>query len=55
MAEASVARVIAGIEHAKAKGTKSVAAIGRPDAIFDRARGLELRAAGRSWRRIATS
>jgi DNA invertase Pin-like site-specific DNA recombinase len=27
-------RVIAGIEHAKAKGTKSGAAIGRPRAVF---------------------
>jgi DNA invertase Pin-like site-specific DNA recombinase len=46
-------RVIAGIEHAKAKGTKSGAAIGRPRAVFDRARVVELRQAGRSWRQIA--
>jgi DNA invertase Pin-like site-specific DNA recombinase len=29
-------RVMAGIEHAKARGTKSGAAIGRPRAVFDR-------------------
>jgi DNA invertase Pin-like site-specific DNA recombinase len=48
-------RVIAGIEHAKAKGTKSGAAIGRPRAVFDRASVVELRAAGRSWRQIASA
>src|SRR5215472_12386804 len=36
-------RVIAGIEHAKAKGTKSGAAIGRPRVVFDRANVAELR------------
>jgi DNA invertase Pin-like site-specific DNA recombinase len=48
-------RVIAGIEHAKAKGTKSGAAIGRPRAVFDRAGVVELRATGRSWRQIAAA
>jgi DNA invertase Pin-like site-specific DNA recombinase len=48
-------RVIAGIEHAKARGTKSGAAIGRPHVVFDRARVLELRHAGRSWRQIAAA
>jgi DNA invertase Pin-like site-specific DNA recombinase len=48
-------RVIAGIEHAKAKGTKSGAAIGRPRAVFDRAQVVELRDAGRSWRQIAAA
>ena len=48
-------RVIAGIEHAKAKGTKSGAAIGRPRAVFDRTRVLELRAVGQSWRQISTA
>ena len=48
-------RVIAGIEHAKAKGTESDAAIGRPRAVFDRASVVELRAAGRSWRQIASA
>jgi DNA invertase Pin-like site-specific DNA recombinase len=47
-------RVIAGIEHARSRGTKSGAAIGRPRAVFDRARVIDLRAAGRSWRQIAT-
>jgi DNA invertase Pin-like site-specific DNA recombinase len=46
-------RVMAGIEHAKAKGTKSGAAIGRPRAVFDHASVVELREAGRSWREIA--
>jgi hypothetical protein len=47
-------RIVAGLEHAKAHGTKSGgAAVGRPRAVFDRARVVELRDAGRSWRRIA--
>jgi DNA invertase Pin-like site-specific DNA recombinase len=48
-------RVIAGIEHAKTKGTKSGAAIGRPRAVFDRASVVELRTAGQSWRQIAAA
>jgi DNA invertase Pin-like site-specific DNA recombinase len=48
-------RVVAGMEHARARGTKSGAAIGRPRVVFDRARVLELRAAGRSWRQIAAA
>jgi DNA invertase Pin-like site-specific DNA recombinase len=48
-------RVIAGIEHAKARGTKSGAAIGRPRAVFDRASVVELRDAGQSWRQIAAA
>ena len=48
-------RVIAGIEHAKAKGTKSGAAIGRPRAVFERARVVELRDAGQSCRQIAAT
>jgi DNA invertase Pin-like site-specific DNA recombinase len=48
-------RVIAGIEHAKARGTKSGAAIGRPRAVFDRASVAEFRNAGRSWREVATA
>jgi DNA invertase Pin-like site-specific DNA recombinase len=47
--------VIAGIEHAKARGTKSGAAIGRPRAVFDRAKVVELRHAGQSWRQIAAA
>jgi DNA invertase Pin-like site-specific DNA recombinase len=35
-------RVIAGLEHARARGTKSGSAIGRPRAVFDRARVVEL-------------
>ncbi len=46
-------RIVAGLEHAKAHGTKSGAAIGRPRAVFDRSRVVELRAAGQSWRQIA--
>jgi DNA invertase Pin-like site-specific DNA recombinase len=48
-------RVIAGMEHARARGTKSGAAIGRPKVVFDRARVLELREAGQSWRQIAAT
>jgi len=48
-------RVIAGIEHAKARGTKSGAAIGRPRVVFDRASVVELRATGQSWREIAAA
>jgi DNA invertase Pin-like site-specific DNA recombinase len=48
-------RVVAGIEHARNHGTKSGSAIGRPRVVFDRARVVELRAAGRSWRQIAAA
>jgi len=48
-------RVVAGLEHARNHGTKSGAAIGRPRAVFDRARVIELRDAGRSWRQIAAA
>jgi DNA invertase Pin-like site-specific DNA recombinase len=48
-------RVIAGIEHAKRHGTKSGSPSGRPRAVFDRARVVELRAAGHSWRQISTA
>ncbi len=46
-------RVVAGIEYARTHGTKSGRAIGRPKAVFDRARVIELRDAGQSWRQIA--
>jgi DNA invertase Pin-like site-specific DNA recombinase len=46
-------RIAAGMEHAKVHGTKSGSAIGRPRAVFDRARVVELRAAGWSWREMA--
>ena len=48
-------RIVAGLEHAKAHGTKSGAAVGRPRAVFDRAAVVELRAAGRSWRETAAA
>lgn len=48
-------RIVAGLEHAKAHGTKSGAAIGRPRVVSDRVRVIELRAAGRSWRQIAAA
>ena len=48
-------RVVAGIEHARVHGTKSGSAIGRPQVVFDRARVIELRDAGRSWRQIAAA
>jgi DNA invertase Pin-like site-specific DNA recombinase len=48
-------RVIAGLEHARATGTKSGAAIGRPKAVFDRLAAVELRNAGQSWRQIAAA
>jgi DNA invertase Pin-like site-specific DNA recombinase len=48
-------RVVAGIEHARVHGTKSGSAIGRPRVVFDRARVIELRDAGRSWREMAAA
>ena len=48
-------RIAAGMEHAKVHGTKSGSGIGRPRAVFDRARVVELRAAGWSWRQIAAA
>ena len=47
--------VVAGLEHAKAKGTKSGAPIGRPRALFDRSQVVQRRAAGESWRDIAVA
>jgi DNA invertase Pin-like site-specific DNA recombinase len=48
-------RILAGLEHARGRGTKSGAPIGRPPVVFDRARVVELRAAGQSWRQIAAA
>jgi DNA invertase Pin-like site-specific DNA recombinase len=48
-------RIVAGLEHARSRGTKSGAAIGRPRAVFNRARILELRTEGKSWRAIAAT
>jgi DNA invertase Pin-like site-specific DNA recombinase len=46
-------RVRAGLSRAGTQGTRSGNPIGRPKVIFDRARAVELRRAGRSWRDIA--
>lgn len=46
-------RVLAGIEHARQRGTKSGKALGRPKVVFRRDRAIELRTAGKSWREIA--
>ena len=43
----------AGIVYAKIHGTKSGRPIGRPQAVFDRHRAIELRARGLSWGQIA--
>src|SRR5579872_6939002 len=48
-------RVVAGIDHARARGTKSGKPIGRPRAIFNRTEIAKLRASGFSWRAIAAS
>lgn len=46
-------RVIAGIEHARARGTKSGKSMGRPKVVFRRDQAIELRRSGKSWREIA--
>jgi DNA invertase Pin-like site-specific DNA recombinase len=46
-------RVRAGLNRAKAQGTKSGKPIGRPRIVIARNRVVELRAAGLSWREIA--
>jgi DNA invertase Pin-like site-specific DNA recombinase len=46
-------RVKAGLEYAKAHGTKSGRPIGRPRAVFRRNHVAELRSQGASWREIA--
>jgi DNA invertase Pin-like site-specific DNA recombinase len=48
-------RIIAGLEYAQEHGTKSGNAIGRPKAVFDRTRVVELRNAGKSWGEIAAA
>jgi DNA invertase Pin-like site-specific DNA recombinase len=50
----TVERVKAGIERARTVGTKSGRPIGAPPVVFDRARLVELRKAGESWRTIAS-
>ena len=46
-------RVVAGMEYARVRGTKSGKPIGRPRMIFRRDEARELRAQGFSWRQIA--
>jgi DNA invertase Pin-like site-specific DNA recombinase len=46
-------RIVAGLEHVRAKGSKSGAAIGRPRAVCDRESVRTMRDAGLSWREIA--
>jgi len=46
-------RVVAGMEYARMRGTKSGKSVGRPRAIFRRDEARELRAQGVSWRQIA--
>ena len=46
-------RVVAGMEYARLRGTKSGKPIGRPRAIFRRDEAQELRSQGVSWREIA--
>jgi DNA invertase Pin-like site-specific DNA recombinase len=46
-------RVVAGMEYARVRGTKSGKPVGRPRAIFRRDEARELRAQGASWRQIA--
>ncbi len=48
-------RAIAGLEHARCNGTRSGLTVGRPRVIFDRAKVVELRSQGKSWREIARS
>ena len=46
-------RVQAGLDYARAHGTKSGKPIGRPPAVFRRDQARELRKAGDSWRTVA--
>lgn len=46
-------RVRAGLDRVRVKGTHSGNPVGRPKVIFDRAKVIELRNGGRSWREIA--
>jgi len=46
-------RVRAGLTRARQYGTRSGRSIGRPRALFERDRALELRRQGLSWRKIA--
>ena len=46
-------RVSAGLRRARMTGTRSGRPIGRPKVIFDRAKAVQLRLEGLSWRQIA--
>jgi DNA invertase Pin-like site-specific DNA recombinase len=46
-------RVCAGLSRAKQRGTQSGRPVGRPKAVFDREKVIELRKAKKSWRQIA--
>jgi DNA invertase Pin-like site-specific DNA recombinase len=46
-------RILAGLDHARVRGTKSGRAIGRPRVVFGRAQVVALRSAGQSWRDTA--
>lgn len=46
-------RILAGMAHARIHGTKSGKLAGRPKAIFDRRRAVELRSSGHGWTEIA--
>ena len=46
-------RVRAGMNRARLEGTETGNPIGRPKVVFSREKALELRAQGRSWRKIA--
>jgi DNA invertase Pin-like site-specific DNA recombinase len=50
-----VERVKAGLQRAQAMGTQSGKPIGRPPVVFDRAQVVKRRAAGESWRNIASA
>lgn len=47
-------RVRAGLQRARAQGTRSGKAIGRPKVVFRRDQAHELRTQGLSWRQIAS-
>lgn len=49
-----VERIQAGLERAKAKGTRSGRPIGRPRCVFDRKRAREMRKSGMSFGAIAS-
>jgi DNA invertase Pin-like site-specific DNA recombinase len=46
-------RIMAGMEYARVRGTKSGKPVGRPQVIFRRDKARELRDQGLSWRQIA--